>query len=197
MAWAVLGSTKLSSTADTITVDSLPVRKHLVVQVKGIASGNLDMCYLRFNNDSGSNYTAQKANNGGSMDANNSITGILYQTGNAAYNHLATFNIVNVAAKEKLVIAKLAETASGAGNAPNRKEVTGKWANTSDAITRVDVVNTGGAGDFAVDSEVIVWGDESTDAAETFIENSTIFEETDTGKHRIWNSTTSAWTEIA
>lgn len=46
---------------------------------------------------------------------------------------------------------------SGAGNAPNKREAAGKWHNTSNQITRVDVINIT-TGDFAAGSEVIVLG---------------------------------------
>ena len=55
------------------------------------------------------------------------------------------------------MISDYIQNTTGAGNAPNRTEWVGKWANTSNAITRVDVTNTG-SGSYAEGSEVTVYG---------------------------------------
>ncbi len=194
--WRRLGSTTLTSAGDTITVDGFDATEFLMVVIHAFpVSGNLDMCYLRFNNDSGSNYSVSKANNGGTQDSNNSITGILWQTNNGAYDQHVVFRIYNATSAEKLVLLDQMETATGANNSPQRKELSGKWANTSAQITRVDAVN-GGSGDFAVGSKVTVFG-ASSDVANDTTPDGTIFEENDTGKHYIWNATSDSWTEIA
>ena len=69
----------------------------------------------------------------------------------------ATVHILNEASKEKLFISSGLESASGASNAPERKELVGKWANTSNAITVIKA-NNGGTGSFAEGSEVTVYG---------------------------------------
>ncbi len=51
--WRRLGSTTLTSAGDTITVDGFDATEFLMVVIHAFpVSGNLDMCYLRFNNDS-------------------------------------------------------------------------------------------------------------------------------------------------
>ena len=192
--WKRLGSTTLSSAGDTITVDGFDAVDRLRIEIHAPASGNLDMCYLRFNNDSGSNYSVSKSNNGSGTDSNNSITGILWQTNNGANDQLAIFTVYNNTSKEKLVILQQMETVSGASNAPQRKELTGKWSNTSSQITRVDAVN-GGNGDFAVGSTVTVFGGVGDTVNDT-TPDGTIWEESDTGKHYIWSATSDAWSEI-
>ncbi len=73
-------------------------------------------------------------------------------------NMYLVFDITNVASKEKLVIghAVSAETA-GAGNAPVRWEIAGKWANTSNQINIIGVKNSQ-AGSFASGSTITVLG---------------------------------------
>ena len=150
----ILGA-KEPGTSDTITVDSLEAKKHLMVQAKLIASGNIEAA-VRFNNDSGNNYSTRYSVNGSESTgtSKNSIDTNLTAGG----NEFVTYNVINEATKEKLVISELIDSnTSGAGTAPQRVEVVGKWANTSNAITRVDLVNVS-TGDFAEGSEVTVYG---------------------------------------
>ena len=157
MAWEKLGSTTLGSSADTITVDSLEAKKHLMVQVKTSGSGS-SSGYLRFNNDSGSNYAWRLSDNGGADATGPSDTQLYAYIGTSATEKFSTYYIINEQTKEKLVTGVVMDhNSSGAGNAPNRRELTGKWANTTNQITRVDVINHA-SGDFTEGSEVTVYG---------------------------------------
>ena len=151
----VLGA-KEAATADVITVDNLEAKKHLMIQVKIIPSGDANNI-LRFNNDSGSNYARRRQEDGGSDGTAVSQTGINWERD---YTELgfATINVINEASKEKLAIHEsVTNNGNGAGNAPKRAELVYKWANTSNAITRVDMVNTQ-SGSYAEGSEVTVYG---------------------------------------
>ena len=170
-------------------------KKNLVIQYKGIRSGDM-IARLRFNNDSGNNYAQRLSDNGGTDGTNTSQSGLEIAT-SSSNNEFSTIYVVNESSKEKLVVAEIigANTA-GAGNAPRRRELSGKWANTSNAITRVDFVNTS-TGDFAEGSEVIVWGsDGASDTTYPTLVGGYIFEETDTGKHYIFDGS-NTWTEVA
>ena len=132
-------------------------KKHLMIQTKIIASGTTN-ARLRFNNDTGSNYADRKSSNGGTDGTVTSQTSIRIGTGvSADQNQLNTINVINEASKEKLVISESVKSATGAGTAPDRQEAVGKWANTSNQITKVDIINTD-SGDFAEGSEVTVYG---------------------------------------
>jgi hypothetical protein len=196
MVWAVLGKTTLTSAADSITVDSLPVKKHLLVQVKGIGTGGTINCNFTFNNDTGGNYAIRESVNGGSDSVNVQQSNTDNLTGTVTGNVFATVNIINIASKEKIFISDGIESASGAGNAPERKELVGKWDNTSDAITTIKA-NNSGTGSYNEGSELIVWASDGTDVAETTIVDGSIHEESDTGKHYIWSATNKTWTEVS
>ena len=195
MGWVKLGHTTLSSAGDTITVSGMTAKKYLMVQVHTIPSGNARPI-IRVYNDSESNYARRRSEEGGAdatainqteIDIARNATEIVY----------STFNIINESSKEKLVIMhNLSDNGTGAGNAPKRQEFVWKWANTTDQMTRVDVINTQ-TGDFDSGSELIVWGnDVSNGIVNPNLQDGTLFEETDTNKHYIWNSSTSTWTEV-
>ncbi len=191
----VLGA-KEPATSDSITTGTLTAKKHLMIQAKTISDGQVTANY-RFNADSGSNYARRNSTNGGSDGTGTSQNVILAGYGTSGETTFITSNVTNEASKEKLVITEVIASTSGAGTAPNRREIVGKWANTSNAITSVTLFNND-TGSFLEGTEVIVWGsDGASDTTQPTIVNGFILEETDTGKHYIWNATTSTWTEIA
>ena len=104
--------------------------------------------------------------------------------------------MINISAEEKLLISHSNEVeTTGVGTAPRRREYVGKWINTSDVISRYDVVNSG-SGDFASDSNSTVIGSNVTTAAaqDVTVTDGAIFYETDTNKEYILYNNT--WTEI-
>ena len=149
---------KEETTADTITVSDLTAKKHLMIQAKTISDGQVTANY-RFNADSGSNYARRQSSNGGSDGTGTSQNVILAGYGTSGETTFITTNVINEATKEKLVITELVTNGSGngAGNAPNRREIVGKWANTSNAITSVTLFNND-TGSFAEGTEVTVYG---------------------------------------
>ena len=157
----VWGTNPAPATADVITVDSLEAKKHLMVQVKTFTSGGNTKPAMRFNNDSGSNYATRDSQDGGTDATETSVAEIrLSQDGHGGTvgAFALNINVINDASKEKLVTAHTVRSnATGDGTAPARYEIVSKWANTSNAITRVDIINEG-TGDFAEGSEVTVYG---------------------------------------
>lgn len=152
--WEELGRTTLTSTSDAITISSFTAKKYLLFLFYAIPSGAISGG-VRFNNDSGTNYSRRRSINGGSdlTDANSTNIGLAMNQ-----ESFSTLFVINSATEEKLTIQeKIGNGASGAGTAPGRDEGVGKWGNTSSQITRVDLVNFG-AGDFAAGSQVVVLG---------------------------------------
>lgn len=156
--WEEIGRTTLGSAGDTITVSNIPTRRYLKVLVTLIDTGGTIGATMSLNNDSGSNYARVQATDFGSPSTQTSNGPLILGTGNVACNQYIIVDIQNIASEEKIFewIALLASTA-GAGNAPTARRAHGKWANTTDAISRIDITNPG-AGDFAVGSEIVVLG---------------------------------------
>ncbi len=49
------------------------------------------------------------------------------------------------------------QQSAGAANVPQRSETVFKWANTSNQISSIQVINVG-TGDFGTNSKIRVWG---------------------------------------
>ena len=146
-------------TADVITVDSLEAKKHLMVQGNLLNSGSLNTVALQFNSDTGNNYSRRYSVNGGADATDTSQPSLEIEQGSAwSGDCFFTAQIINEAAKEKLVQSEwIDQQSTGAGSAPRRAEVVGKWSNTSNAITTIKVIQDG-SGSFAEGSEVTVYG---------------------------------------
>jgi hypothetical protein len=158
--WQEIGRTTLVSAGDTITISSFPARKYLRILISVIATGGTIGPALRFNNDSGTSYGYRYSDNfGGAGSSGAGTTSIPFDAGAVvAYPFFVTIDAVNISAQEKILIGhSVGQNTAGAANYPVNKELMGKWANTSNQITRVDVINPG-AGDFAVGSEAVVLG---------------------------------------
>jgi hypothetical protein len=156
--WKEVGRTTLGSAGDTISVSSLADKRYYMFLNDLTATGGTIAATLRLNNDSGTNYARRRSINGGSDNAYPNDT-IMTLNGNTDTNpRFDVGYLANLSSKEKLNITHgVYQNSSGAGTAPTRTEIVNKWENTSDAINRVDVINTG-AGDFNTNSEVVVLG---------------------------------------
>ena len=165
--WKELGRTTLSGTNDSIDVSNFTAKDNLMILCNVINSGGDFRTFWRFNSDTGSNYSQRYNTNGGSDATNTSLNGTMDWNTAESVQSFEVLNITNITAQEKLGIKhKIGSNTAGAGNAPNRVEAVGKWANTSAQITSVSVGDgvdpksgTGGIG-----SEVVVLGYDNDEA---------------------------------
>ena len=154
--WEELASVELSSASDNFSSGTFTAKKYLWVQVFLKASGSINTDFT-FNNDTGSNYSERWSINGGSDGTATSSTK-LDMLSTTSYNEFANMFIINNSSNEKLVIThQIGEEGSGAGTAPRRQELVGKWSNTSSQITEIDFTNVQ-TGDFDSGSFIKVWG---------------------------------------
>lgn len=150
--WEELGRQTLGSAGDTITVNSIQTKKYLKIVVHILNSGQVSPI-IRFNNDSGANYTRRISSDGG---ADSTATGATNGLSVPAVSGMVflEFEVANIATSNK---GLKGTSIRYGGGAPNRDVHAGMWSNSSNAISRVDAVNAG-TGDFAIGSEVIVLG---------------------------------------
>ena len=156
-AWEELADVTLSGASDTLIDATITAKKYLMIQEHKIPTGNCRSKY-QFNGDTAANYAIRSSDDGGSDATSTSIPEIYaYITGGTSEAFINTY-IVNTAAQEKLTMTEIVEqNIAGAGTAPQRRELVGKWANTSNQITSIKVFNDG-TGDFDTGSSIKVWG---------------------------------------
>jgi hypothetical protein len=165
--WVELARTTLGSAGDTISVSSLADKRYYMVLNDTLPSGDVNG-HQRLNNDSGSNYSWRFSANGAAEVTGTSASVIFSDYDSSTTPSFNLNYLANVATKEKLSTGwGVTQNTAGAGTAPQRVEFTGKWANTSDAVNRIDYVNVS-SGDFDTGSEVVVLG---WDPADTHTSN--------------------------
>jgi len=195
-----LAHASLSSAGDTINTGDFTPKENLKIIAHLPSDGNLDNCKLFVGTggsiDTGSNYTFRHSTNGAGDGTNTSMSGYWFTVTNLDADVMLDANIVNKADKEKLIQSHSLLAASGAGTAPQRSEIVGKWTNKTGQINTIRITNSG-TGDFEAGSYITVLGasgDVSTDekATLTNVPNNSRYEETDTRKiyRRIVGNTT-------
>lgn len=154
MAWQKLGSTTLTTTADEVDSGTITANKFIFILGHIVPSGSPDML-MRFNADSGTNYAHRVALDGAGGFTGTSETNAQFGADNGDFG---ISYIVNITTEEKLYIGFANDgKANGAGNAPTRREIVGKWVNTSDQITSIKIRNST-AGDYLTDTNISVLG---------------------------------------
>ena len=153
----VLGVGTLFTAGDTLTIQNLKPRKYLTVFIFKINSGAARVD-ITFNNDSGTNYTTRTSTNGGADGTVVSQNEITLSVSDTNPNYLIC-EILNLKGQEKLLSMQqgIGRGTAGEANAPNRKEIVAKWANTVDKINRIDITNIS-AGDYDIGTTMIVLG---------------------------------------
>ena len=155
--WTELYSGDLSAGAAAyIDSGTITAKKYLWVQLytQQSVDSNFD---ITFNADTGSNYTKRWSNEGGADQTNSSVTKIGLVSRTANLPQFTNMFIINNSANEKLVIAhQVNQMTAGAGTAPTRTELVGKWANTAAQITSMRI--TSGSGNLATKTILKVWG---------------------------------------
>ncbi len=157
--WEEIGRTTLTVAGGNISIASLPARKYLMLQIHVIGAGTVGIA-IQFNNDTGNNYTRRSSNNGGAeatqVSSARSSSGVTLDSGESAFGIV---DIVNVATRVKFIVGSIVTDGAGVAVsvANDRNEWTGKWVNTADLISEIDINADTGA-DFAIGSEVVVLG---------------------------------------
>jgi hypothetical protein len=153
--WEELASVELGSASSTLDSGTFTAKKYLWVQAY-INATTVDTG-LTFNSDTGTNYARRWSDNGGTDGTATSGNHIQVDRGNST--QFLNIFIVNNSANEKLGMYHTGtQNTAGAGNAPARRELVFKWANTSSQITSMIFTKRGSGTDLQAGSIVKVWG---------------------------------------
>ena len=155
--WEELASVSGTGSSSELSSGSFTAKRFLWVQAYlnyDASSSN----YFYFNtDDSSSNYAYRYSDNGAADNTGASENRIRF-SGSVAYPSFVNMFIINNSSREKFVIADLIQqNTAGAGNAVNRQQNSGKWANTSTQITEV-VFDASTSVNFTAASQIKVWG---------------------------------------
>ena len=159
--WEELASVT-SLTGGNVDSGTFTAKKYLWVQFELIVNAyDSTNVVIQFNADTAGNYANRISQNGGADSTSVSQTSIA-TTVSGGKRIFGNMFIINNSANEKLVIGHTVvigtganSTAEGAGVAPRRLEFVGKWANTSNQITKI-VLDDTLAG--FVSGQIKVWG---------------------------------------
>jgi len=119
---------------------------------------------FQFNGDTAGNYASRVSYDGpgGGTVTNDTFgwsTTTTDRSGSTFPLAVANIFMINNASNEKLGISHgvwFTNTETGAANAPHRTESVGKWTNTSNQITRIDITNA--VGNNYTGGQIKVWG---------------------------------------
>jgi hypothetical protein len=147
----------LAADAADLVVNLSGARKWLRVEARIAGYSTPGVARLRFNGDTGSNYSYARTDDAGALNTGTSQDGIRVARTVTAGPRYFTVNIRNVAAQSKVVILE-GTSGESALEAPVINHVRGVWGNTAGQITSL-TVNSGSAGNLLLSgSEVSVWG---------------------------------------
>ena len=154
--WTLAMCELKEGTPSNISIESYPSRKVLQVIFLDNESAT-KILTLRFNNDSGTNYAWRKSVNGAADTTLGSTTGIPAESTSGTREILNYFVQNLIDCDEKVVTGTAVHSSSGgAGNAPGKDDVAGKWVSgASTLITAVHIVNTGGGATLTAGSKMI------------------------------------------
>tara|TARA_R110000824_G_scaffold278209_1_gene466361 strand:- start:28 stop:513 length:486 start_codon:yes stop_codon:yes gene_type:complete len=155
--WNKSGSTTLGSNGETITVSGMTSKKTYQSMTYTLNSGNI-YPVMRFNSDSTSQYAWRRyRSSSGSQETAINQGDIKMMTDNLDSDSFFVSYICNINNEEKLLIGhSVSRNAIGAGSAPERSQIVGKWIDNSE-ITEINVVDTS-TGEFVTDSNLTVFG---------------------------------------
>ena len=165
--WEELASVELSSASNSISTGTFTPKKYMWLQYHIPSStGSANNYDLRVGNntiDSGSNRYAFKYNingaNGDTSVPNQNTLKLSFNMGSGSEWSFGNVFIINNASTEKLFISQAnRNNVSGAGTAPNRHNVTGKWIESTNQINIMELFHQTGASTLGAGTIMKVWG---------------------------------------
>lgn len=154
--WPELGRASLESAAGSISITGLPPRNYLKLVIRILNPSTSMSINIRFNNDASANYSSRYSV-GGAADStviNQTSGALVTSTGALIQHHICEF--VNFPTTGKVGFFRNARGGTTPSSAPARDEGAINWANSTDAINRIDIIAS--TGTLGTNSEIVVLG---------------------------------------
>ena len=195
----LVNSTTAAGNSTTLTISSIPASEsiRLSIYLVGV-SGGIDPAMYFNGENSGTKYSRRNAQNNSASQNYGTMANISLGDTTLDNKQYWTIDISNHDDRAKIIDARgVGFGASGAGTAPNFYECHARW-NETDRITSISFSQTAGGTptNFADTTTVTIFGSDDLPVFYPNIPNGAVFEESDTGKHYMWDGT-SVWNELA
>ncbi len=192
MAWRKAGTNTLSGAQSNNVVTGITANtfnQFFGHAISGVGVNQVEMQFGNGSIDGSSDYAFRKSDNGGSDGVSASTSVFKLHNSSSQQDKFFVGHILNIASEEKIGIGHIVEAnTAGAGNAPNRAESVGKWANTSAQFDQMEHQST----NLQSDTNLTVIGSDGVESLG--VQDGAIYYETDTNKEfLLYNNT---WTEL-
>ena len=194
--WVQLAKTTLQSSASNIRVPAsgnFDAYKRLYVEFHVMPEdSNSIRANLTFNGDEGdvNNYAMRRLTDGGSAAGYANLDFIEDIFNGDSFEFFATMEVWNIDGKPKITFSRSCGSGGIGLNDTSQAYLIGNWSGT--VQIRNMNINAAGSGSFAQNSTMTVFG---SDVSYPNLSNGTIFEESDTGTHYMWDGT-DTWNEV-
>ena len=144
--WQQIGKTVISAAATSIRMD-IPNKQYVKIVISWGAKSGASNDYLRFNNDSGANYTTTTGVSQSQIDIRNAA--------NSALGGFSVIEVFNFSSTVKPVFIHTVNLITSAGTAISSYQLFASWVNTTAFLTRVDLVSSG-AQTYPANSSILI-----------------------------------------
>jgi len=156
--WQLLSRVSLSGAATSISSGTIPARTWLWVQLFCPGKSGTITISLRCNGDSGNNYCNRFSQDGGADGVTVSTNQFNVSGGVTTSPVMANLFIINIAGQVKRFTGLANEGSVTAATAPNKREQTALWVNTTDQITEVTLKSFDGIVTLNAGTTMMVYG---------------------------------------
>jgi len=195
MAWRKAGSTTLGSAGTSLTLSGITTNKFNSVMIHTLDTGSTLAPRISItDNGTGTNHSGRTSKNGAADATQTSREDWVTNASENASDQFQFGYICNINGEEILGIFSCCdESASGAGNAPQRRECAGKYSDggSEAQFTRIDMVSSL-TNNYNTDSNISVIGSDGTEALN--VQDGAVYYDKTLNKEYILSNNT--WTEL-
>lgn len=156
--WEQLADVNASGSSDTISSGTISAKKWLWVQTYTSCSGSTIADRFHFNGENtGTNYYTTRQEDTTQHYNNSSVSYIRAYNSASSIKRFTNMFILNNGSRQKLTIHHNVEVVTAGTNQPLKAEFAGRWANSTNQITEIEI-NNQNANNYDTKSFIKVWG---------------------------------------